>query len=159
VRRVFAEVGVSVEGDVTTGVEYRDRTTTRERLLAGLLTILASLALLLSCLGIYGLIVYTTSWRTPEIGLRIALGAQRAQVVRTVIAEALIPVATGLAIGTIAATILTRGIKAILFGVPATDVRTVVAAASLLAILSVASALVPSERASRLEPLQAIRTE
>jgi ABC-type antimicrobial peptide transport system permease subunit len=159
VRKVFAEAGTSVEGDVTTGIEYRDRTIQRERLLASLLLAFAAAALLLSCLGVYGLIAYTASSRTPEIGVRATLGARRSQVVRLIMTDSLLPVAIGLLIGAITATILTSGIEALLFGVSATEGSTFAAAASLLTAFAAAAALVPSVRASRIDAMQALRLE
>jgi ABC-type antimicrobial peptide transport system permease subunit len=157
VRRIVAEAGASVEGDVTTGTSYRDRTMTRERLLASLLGSFASVALVLCALGIYGLLSYTTSWRTAEIGVRVALGASRRQVVLLVLWDSLVPMVVGVAIGGAAAAALTRGLAALLFEVSPTDRWTWSMAAALLVLVSVAAAAAPSLRAARTDPAQALK--
>jgi ABC-type lipoprotein release transport system permease subunit len=97
-RRVLADVGVSIEGDVTvtTGIEYWNRTMKREQMLASLLGVFAFIAVVLCALGIYGLLAYSTTWRTREIGvLRVALGAREPQVVWLILWDALVPMAAG----------------------------------------------------------------
>jgi putative ABC transport system permease protein len=118
-----------------------------------------SIALGVCCLGIYGLLTYTVSRRTPEIGLRMALGAQRADVLRLVFHESLWSVAAGIATGLIAAAALTRFVESTLFGVSKRDPWTIAVAAILLLVTAAVAAFVPARRASRTDPMTALRYE
>jgi len=89
-RRVMSEFPTAVGGDVTTGIEYRDRTITQVRALSGLVLFFGCLAVLLSCLGIYGMLTYDVSRRTSEIGVRMALGARPQPVMRIVGAQSML---------------------------------------------------------------------
>jgi len=122
-----------------------------------LLGAFAALALVLACVGLYGVISYLVSQRTHEIGVRIALGAQRNEVVRLVLEEGLRMALTGAAIGMLAALTLARLMAAQLFGVSAHDPLTFAAVAALLVVVAVAACYLPARRATRVDPATALR--
>ncbi|HXD22793.1 MAG TPA: FtsX-like permease family protein, partial [Gemmatimonadaceae bacterium] len=124
-----------------------------------LLTVFAGLALVLACVGIYGVVAYLAGQRTREIGVRIALGAQRADVMRLVLGQGARMALAGAAIGTIAALGLTRLMAAQLFGVSAHDPLTYTGVAVLLMIVAVAACYLPAWRAARTDPMTAMRTD
>ncbi len=124
-----------------------------------LLGIGAAVALILGAVGIYGVISYVVSQRTQEIGVRMALGAQRGDVAGMVLKEGLVLAALGIALGLAGALALTRLMKALLFEVSATDPATFAAVPLLLAIVALIASYVPAQRASEVEPLEAIRYE
>jgi putative ABC transport system permease protein len=124
-----------------------------------LLTLLGVIGLVLAATGIYGVIAYFVSQRTQEIGVRIALGATAASVVRLILGQALRPVAIGAAIGVVAALAATRVLASQLFGVSRTDPLTIaVVVATLIGVALVASA-VPARRAAAVDPTRALQSE
>jgi putative ABC transport system permease protein len=124
-----------------------------------LLSLLGGIGLLLAATGIYGVIAYFVSQRTQEIGVRIALGATAASVVRLILGQALRPVAIGAAIGVVAALAASRVLASQLFGVSRTDPLTIaVVVATLIAVALVASA-VPARRAAAVDPTRALQSE
>jgi putative ABC transport system permease protein len=131
----------------------------RERLMATLSGFFGGLAALIAAIGLYGVMSYTVARRRNEIGVRIALGADRRQVVRMVMAEAGGLLAAGLAIGVPAALAATRFASALLFGVTPHDPATLAAAVIGLALVAALASYVPALRASRLEPIEALRDE
>jgi hypothetical protein len=159
IRRVIAGLGTRIDGDVTTGVSYRRSGFVQERMLAALLFGFGSIALCICCLGIYGLLTYTVTRRTAEIGLRMALGAQRADVMRLIVRESLGSVAAGVVIGLIGAAALTRFVESTLFGVSRHDPSTIAGAAIVLLLTATAAAFVPARRAARTDPMVALRQE
>jgi putative ABC transport system permease protein len=159
IRAVLIDRGSSLRGDITTGVDYRDQATARERMLTSLLTAFSTIGLLLSVMGIYGALAYIATRRTHEIGIRIALGAASANVVRLVARESLIPVWIGIVVGVAAASGATRWIDSILFGVAPTDVPTIVVATAVFGVTAAMAAVIPSIRASRIDPVRALRSE
>jgi predicted permease len=124
-----------------------------------LLGAFAALALVLACVGLYGVISYLVHQRTHEIGVRVALGAQRAHVIRLVLDEGLRMAAVGAAVGILAALALARLMAAQLFGVTAHDPLTFAAVALLLVIVAVAACYVPARRATRVDPATALRAD
>jgi putative ABC transport system permease protein len=124
-----------------------------------LLAIFAGVALLLAAIGIYGVMAYTFSRRTNEIGIRIALGASRADILRLALGEGIATILLGLAAGLAGSLLLTRFIQSMLFSVKPTDPVTFVTIAALLAAATLLACLVPAHRASRVEPTQALRSE
>jgi putative ABC transport system permease protein len=130
-----------------------------QRIVASLTTMFAALALLLSAVGLYSVLAYAVSQRRSEIGIRMALGAQRAQVVRLVMVDGLILVAIGLAIGLAAAAGTARLIQALLFDVRPFDVSVYGGVAVLFTFVAVLACLMPSVRASRIDPLIALRSD
>jgi len=122
-----------------------------------LLTIFSVAALLLAATGIYGLISYSVAQRTPELGIRLALGASRKNIFRIVLGQGLRLVIVGLVLGLIGALALTRMIRSLMFGVTPTDPITFVAVSSLLIVVTIAAGGLPALRATKLDPLRALR--
>ncbi len=129
----------------------------QRRLVMLLLASLAAFALLLSAVGIYGVVSYGVSQRTSEIGIRIALGAEAGAVERMVLSQALRPVILGLAIGLPAAAAATRVLSSLLYQVTATDPLTFLAVPAILLLVSVAAIHIPARRATRIDPMVALR--
>ena len=119
----------------------------------------ALLALVLACVGIYGIVSYSVSQRTREIGIRMALGARAVDVLRLVLKNGMTLVAVGVAIGVAGALALTRFLTTMLFGVTPTDTSTFVVVSAVLAIVAFIACLVPARRATKVNPLVALRYE
>jgi putative ABC transport system permease protein len=129
------------------------------RLQASLMAVFAGAALLLAALGIYGVLSYAVAQSTHELGIRMALGARAADVLKLVLGQGLLLTGAGLAAGFAGALALTRLLESMLFHVKPADPLTFAAVALLLAVVAVAAALVPARRATRVDPLAAIRSE
>jgi predicted permease len=143
----------------TTLAAQIDRTLVKERLIARVLGAFAVIALLLAAVGLYGVLAYLVGRRTNEIGVRLALGATRGAVLRPVLVESAKLAALGVAIGVPAALTLTRLLESLLFGVTPTDGRVLGAVVAMLFLVALAAAAVPAWRASRVNPLTALRYE
>jgi putative ABC transport system permease protein len=124
-----------------------------------LLLVFATLSLILAAVGLFGVLSYIVAQRTGEIGIRMALGAQRDQVMKLMLADGLSPALLGLVLGLAASAAATRLIRSLLYGTqPLDPVVFVLVAFALLAVATVAC-FVPAWRASRLDPMEALRTE
>ena len=124
-----------------------------------ILAVFAGVALLLASIGIYGVMAYTFSQRTHEIGVRVALGAQRSDILRMALGEGMLLVAIGLGAGLIGATIVTRFLRSMLFSVTPTDPATFGAIAALLAAVALFACFIPARRATQVDPLVALRED
>ncbi|MGI8743292.1 MAG: ADOP family duplicated permease [Bryobacteraceae bacterium] len=136
-----------------------DSTITQERAFAGLCTAFAVLALTIACVGIYGTMAYAVSRRTNEIGIRMALGAERRRIVWMVLREVLALAAAGLAIGLICAWSAMSTLKSFVFGMKPADPLAMLLAAGILITALVLAGFAPATRASRIDPLTALRHE
>jgi putative ABC transport system permease protein len=133
--------------------------TSRPRFVSWVMAVFAILALLLAAIGIYGVMSYTVSARTREIGLRMALGANREGVLRMVVGRGMGLIAGGLAVGAAAALALTHVMSSFLYGVSSTDPAAFAAASVVLALTAFVACAVPAARASRIDPAVALRNE
>jgi putative ABC transport system permease protein len=124
-----------------------------------LVGIFAALGLLLAAVGIYGVMAYAVSERTHELGVRIALGADRSALMRLVLGEAALLAAAGVGIGLAGAMVATRLMRSMLFGVTSTDPVTFITVAGVLVVSALAASYVPTYRATRVDPMVALRYE
>jgi putative ABC transport system permease protein len=131
----------------------------RDRLMAWLAVFFGVLASILAVTGLYGLISYILERRIQEIGIRMALGATQASVIAMVLRQTAFLVLIGLAVGVPAYLIAARFAAALIFGLSATDVATLIAASGLLAMIAAIATLVPAWRASRIDPMEALRDQ
>ncbi len=159
VKTAVAEVSPAI------GIEFRplseqlQESLVRERLMATLSGAFGLLAALLATLGLYGVISYMVARRRNEIGVRIALGADRARVIRLVLREATLLLVVGLGVGVVLALWAGRTAASLLFGLQPHDAATVIGAVVLLAIVALASSYLPARRAAALDPMVALRDE
>ncbi len=160
VKRVLAQVDPNLTiNNVRTMDEQVALTFDQERAVASLATLFGVVALLLAAVGLYGVTAYTVARRTNEIGVRIALGADRAKVIRLVLAGASIRVALGLGLGLPLAVAAGRLISSQLYGVSFWDPLAMLVAAGALAVCSLAAALIPATVAASIAPMDALRAE
>jgi len=124
-----------------------------------MLSLFAGFALILAAVGIYSVVSFTVGQRTQEIGLRMALGADRGQVHRLVVRQALVPVAIGAVVGAGGAVAVSRGLEQMLFEITGTDPFTLVSVGVTLVLVAVVASWVPAFRAARLDPVEALRAE
>jgi putative ABC transport system permease protein len=139
--------------------DYLSASVAQPRFTAALLAAFAFLAMTLALVGVYGVMSYTVSQRTREIGLRIALGADRQDVVWMVVRNGMMLAGIGIVAGLLGAMAGTRVLDRLLFGTSATDPATFVAAAAALGIASMAATCLPALRAARVAPVIALRCE
>jgi predicted permease len=135
------------------------RSMAERRFALEILGFFAVIALLLASIGIYGVMAYTFSQRTHEIGIRIALGAQRQHILRMALGEGMVLVALGLAAGLFGALLLTQFLRSMLFAVKPTDPVTFIGIAALLSAVALLACYIPAHRATRVDPLVALREE
>jgi putative ABC transport system permease protein len=144
---------------VRTMEEYISASVAAPRFNTTLLSIFAAVALVLTIIGLYGVMSYSVAQRTNEIGIRMALGAQARDVVGLIVKEGIGMVLTGLALGIFGALILTRLLATLLFGVTTKDPTTFIAISVLLSFVALLACYVPAWRATRVDPLEALRCE
>jgi predicted permease len=154
IRAVGPQVLVS---GIRTGQEIIDGSLFQARIGVALLSVFGLLALGLASIGLYGILAYTVSQRQREIGLRMALGASRRSVSRLILKQGMSLVSMGLAIGLAAALLVGRALRGILFGVGALDLVSLAAAACVLAGVALVACYLPARRATRVDPLVALR--
>ncbi|HKG21968.1 MAG TPA: FtsX-like permease family protein, partial [Blastocatellia bacterium] len=153
-RALDREIPIS---QVQTMEEVVSRSLSQRRLNMSLLVLFAALAGLLAAVGIYGVMAYTVSERTHEIGIRMALGAPRAQVLRMMLSNGARLTLIGIAIGLGVALALTRVMANLLYGVSTTDPLTFAAISVLLIAVALPASYIPARRAARVDPLEALR--
>jgi predicted permease len=146
-------------GRVQPFVEMLDDNMRQERIIAQLSTVFGGVALLLAAIGLYGVLSYAVAQRTNEIGIRMALGAERGAVVRMILRETALLIVIGLAIGIPASLACARLVQSKLFGLKPADPLTLVGALVIMILVAVASGYLPARRASRVDPLIALRYE
>ena len=160
---IRAIVTETVPGGFVTGITTMEQNVemslVRERMLALLATFFAALALILACIGLYGVMAYRAARRTREIGIRIAVGARPQSVQWMMVRETLLLVTIGAALGTLASLAANRYIAGQLFGVTPRDPMAIAVALSVLVIVTVAAGYVPARQASRIDPVKALRAE
>ncbi len=160
VRRAVAAIDASVPlASLSTQRALRERATLPERLLATLCGAFAALAMLLSCIGLYGLVAGEVTRRTPEFGVRVALGAAPSRIARSVIGDALATVGWGVAFGLPAALALSFAMRGVLYGVEPLDPLSMLAAVAALLLVGCVAAYLPARRAARIDPMVALRCE
>jgi len=160
VRQAIKQVNPNVPIDeVVTLSDHIGRSLVQQKLIARLASFFGLLALLLACIGLYGLMSYAVARRTNEIGIRMALGAPRGNVLWLVLREAMILVVIGLALGLGAALLTTKTAGALLFGLKPNDPLTIAFASSVLLAVAVFAGYLPARRASRVDPMTALREE
>jgi predicted permease len=159
VKSSIARVNPDVSLQFKTLALQVDESLSRERLLATLSGFFGGLALVLATIGLYGAMSYNVTRRRNEIGIRMALGAEQSRVLRMVLGEVAFLIGVGLAIGLGAAIATTRFIASFLYGMKANDPWTIFLAAAVLALVAALAGFLPARRASRLDPMNALREE
>jgi putative ABC transport system permease protein len=150
--------GMPLEGFRSLG-QIVDQAVSPKRLIVVLLGFFSLLALTLASVGIYGVISYAVSQRTPELGIRLALGASTRGILWLVIKEGMKPVALGLVVGLMGAAALTQAARSLLFGISATDPLTFTANALLFICVGLLACWLPARRAAKVDPMVALRCE
>jgi len=153
--------------DASPGIRYQFQvfktsirdTLLQERLMASLSSAFGILASLLAAIGLYGVMAYLVTRRRNEIGIRMALGAGRREIVGMVLRESGILLGSGLVAGAVLSQFATASVASLLFGLKATDLRSLLGAAGLLAVVALAASYVPARRAANLDPNTALREE
>jgi putative ABC transport system permease protein len=159
-RRTVADIDKDVPVYRTrTLADYLSGSIAQPRLNAMLVALFAAIALLLAAAGIFGVMSYSVTQRTQEIGIRIALGAQRYDVLRLIVLQGMRFVGVGLVLGLVGVLVSSRLLQSFLFGIGATDVRTMFIVTLLLSAVALTACLVPARRATLVDPIKALRAE
>jgi predicted permease len=160
IRRAVQEVDPNLPlARITTQIDQMNQTIGNQRMFAFFSGIFSVVALLLVCIGLYGIVSFGVNKRINEIGLRIAVGAARKDVVWLIMRDTLFVIAIGLALGLAASMALTRFIEASLYGVAPRDPSTILFAVAVMSAVCIAAAFLPARRASRIDPMRALRYE
>ena len=160
IRRIVAGIDSRLPvSDAKTQAEQLDESIRSERGLTTLAVFLALVAVLLSCIGLYGVMAYHVARRSGEIAIRMALGSSRWRIVGPILQDALLMVVAGLVVALPAAFAVSRLLRDYLFGIEPTDPMTTVAATLLLLVAALSGALVPARRAAGVDPVVALRCE
>jgi len=160
IREVVAQVSTNLPlFDVKTESEQIDRLLFQERLVARLAGFFGLLALVLACVGLYGLLAYEVSRRTREIGIRMAFGAHAGSVLKLVVRQGIVLAVVGATVGIGVALSVTRYLTSMLYDVHANDPLTMIAVAVLLTLVALAACYIPARRAMRVDPIAALRCE
>jgi putative ABC transport system permease protein len=146
-------------GETQTMVQVLDRELTSQRFSALLLGVFAGVALLLAAVGIYSVLSYVVRGRSREIGIRTALGARAADVLRLVIVEGMSPALVGIAAGMLAALASAKVMETLVFGVSASDPLTLAGVGATLPLVALMASLVPAYRAVRIDPVKVLRAD
>ena len=145
--------------DVNSFTQVLSHEISPRRFSTGLLSLFAAIALALAAIGVYGVTAYTVAQRTQEVGIRMAIGAQTTDVMKLFLRDALKLVLLGLALGIAGAFALTRLMQSLLFGVSATDAMTFLLVAVGLFVVALVACYIPARRATKVDPLVALRYE
>lgn len=156
IREIDPELALSQVGSLE---DLETLSTDKSRYRMTVLGAFALVALFLSAIGIYGVTAYTVSRRTREIGIRVALGAERGDIVRLVVGQGMAPSVIGIALGIVAALALARFVSSLVFGVSETDPSTFAAVVLLLTLVALAACYIPVRRALKVDPVRALRYE
>jgi predicted permease len=159
IRTSFAGLDPTLPVEIGALEQHVDSFLERPRFTSSVLGVFSSIALLLAAIGLYGVLAHAVVERTREIGVRMALGAQAASVVRAVMSQAMTAVAIGVAFGLIGSLAAGRFMRGMLFGIGAHDLRLLTAAVSIFCCIAVAAAWIPARRATRVDPAIALRHE
>jgi ABC-type antimicrobial peptide transport system permease subunit len=157
VRLILAEGGTEYAREVVPVDELFDRAPSSERLTATLAGVMGALAILLAVIGIHGVLAYSVSRRTREIGVRVAVGANPFMVARSIIREAVTLTVIGLAIGVPAAFLASSTLRSLLYGISETDNATFAAVAVFFLVVGMIAGVAPARRAARVDPVIALR--
>jgi predicted permease len=160
VREIVSQAGDNLPlTDVRTQTEQAEQMLFQQRLMSRLSSFFGALALVLACIGLYGLLSYEVARRTREVGIRMALGAQRRDLLRLVVGQGILLALVGAAIGIAAALGVTRFISSMLFEVRPNDPATFISVAILLALVALVACYIPARRAMKVDPMIALRYE
>lgn len=160
VRRAVAAIDPDVViRDLSTAEKWMDANVSRQQFIMTLITIFSAVALSLAALGLYGVIAYSVTQRTSELGIRMALGARASDVVVLVAQSATVLVGIGLALGACGAFVLGRSMRSLLYGIGPNDPGTLLTVMAVLALVATIASYLPARRAARVDPVVALRAE
>jgi ABC-type antimicrobial peptide transport system permease subunit len=148
--------GQLAAANISTMTAVVEQSLASERFAATLMSAFAAVALVLAVVGLYGVVAYAVSMRTHEVGVRVALGAQRLDIGRMLVGGSMILIGAGIGLGVIGAWVATRAIAGFLFEVEPTDPLTFATVIAILALAGALAAAMPAHRASRVDPAQVL---